>query len=303
MKNRSISFIIVLFTAHSMVFGQDAAFKVLANKGNNEVKNGATWQPLKTGASLKSGDELRLAENAYLALVHIETGRPKELKEAKVYNIDALDKEMGDGGASVMHKYADFILTSSAEAKKNRLSATGAVTRDIKGKVELAIPRGQSTSVFNETVLIKWESPVQGPYTVFVRNMFEDLLAKYETPESFLELNVADPKFNNEALLIQIEPAGDPSLASEPRMIERLSAERRSEIEKAFADIQGLVTSETAVSKFYLAGFYEQNDLVIDALGAYEKAIELAPDVPDYVESYEDFLIRHNIKIKINQEQ
>jgi len=43
---------------------EDYAFRVLANKGANEVKTGNTWQPLKTGAQLKTGDELKISENA-----------------------------------------------------------------------------------------------------------------------------------------------------------------------------------------------------------------------------------------------
>lgn len=296
MKIKTLGLILVSFCICSLALGQDVAFKVLANKGNNEVKNGATWQPLKTGASLKAGDELRLSENAYLALVHVETGRPKELKEPKVYKVAALAEEMSGGGAGVMHKYADFILTSSAEAQKNKLNATGAVTRDIRNKVELAVPRNQKSSVFNETVLIKWNSPVAGPYTVIVKNMFEDELARFETPESSITLQVNDERFGHEPILVQVLPNNDKGFASDAHMIEQLPAPRRQEIGTALEEIKGLVTSETAVSKFYLAGFYEQNGLVMDAISAYEQAIELAPDVTDYVESYNDFLIRHGLK-------
>jgi Tfp pilus assembly protein PilF len=58
----------------------------------------------------------------------------------------------------------------------------------------------------------------------------------------------------------------------------------------------GEVSEETALSKLILAGFYEQNNLIIDAIYAYEKAVEMAPDVPTFQESYEDFLLRNNLK-------
>src|SRR5882757_5974005 len=109
-------------------FSQDYTFKVMANKGANEVKSGDGWQPIKTGASLKSGDELKISENAYLGLVHV-TGKPLEVRTAGSYKVADLAAKMS-GGASAMNKYTDFILSSnSAEAKKNRLSATGAVHR------------------------------------------------------------------------------------------------------------------------------------------------------------------------------
>ncbi|MCA6432246.1 MAG: hypothetical protein IM574_01445 [Cytophagales bacterium] len=53
---------------------------------------------------------------------------------------------------------------------------------------------------------------------------------------------------------------------------------------------------ETALNKFILAGFYEENKLFIDAITAYEQAIKLAPDVPTYREAYEEFLLRNKLK-------
>ena len=45
-----------------------------------------------------------------------------------------------------------------------------------------------------------------------------------------------------------------------------------------------------------MASFYEQNKLYIDAITAYEKAIKLAPDVPTYKDTYEEFLLRNKLK-------
>ena len=58
----------------------------------------------------------------------------------------------------------------------------------------------------------------------------------------------------------------------------------------------GEVAEQTALNKFILAGFYEENFLFIDAVAAYEEAIRLAPEVVDYKEAYDDFLIRHGMK-------
>ncbi|HKZ37794.1 MAG TPA: hypothetical protein VJ184_09100, partial [Chryseolinea sp.] len=122
MKTRTLTLFFALVT--SFTIAQDYAFKVLANKGANEVKSGNDWLPIKTGASLKSGDELKLSDNSYMGLVHA-TGKPLELKVAGSYKVSDLSSKMS-GGTSVINKYTDFILSSnSPEAKKNRLSATG----------------------------------------------------------------------------------------------------------------------------------------------------------------------------------
>src|SRR5688572_5081406 len=106
MKTRKLTLIFVFFLISSLVLGQDYTFKVLANKGTNEVKSGENWAPLKTGASLKKGDELKLAANGYVGLVHVQ-GKPMEVKEAGSYKVDDLAAKVG-GGTSVLNKYTDF---------------------------------------------------------------------------------------------------------------------------------------------------------------------------------------------------
>ncbi len=62
---------LVLFAAviaSNTAFAQTYAFKVLINKGKNEVKTGNNWQAVKVGESLQSADELRVPENAYIGL-------------------------------------------------------------------------------------------------------------------------------------------------------------------------------------------------------------------------------------------
>src|SRR5687767_4882806 len=148
MKTRTFALIFALFTVSSYVFAQDYAFKVLANKGTNEIKSGESWQPLKTGASLRSGDEVKLADNAYIGLVHA-SGKPMELKTAGNYKVSDLAAKVGSG-SSVLNKYTDFILSSnSAEAKKNRPSATGAVHRATESaSIKLLLPENQHSGIY-----------------------------------------------------------------------------------------------------------------------------------------------------------
>jgi cytochrome c-type biogenesis protein CcmH/NrfG len=58
----------------------------------------------------------------------------------------------------------------------------------------------------------------------------------------------------------------------------------------------GEVSEQNALNKYIMAGFYEEHNLFIDAIAAYEEAIKLAPDVPTYQEGYEEFLLRHGLK-------
>lgn len=299
MKTTKLTLVLGFFLITSLVLGQDYAFKVLANKGTNEVKTGDSWAPLKTGTSLKKGDELKLAENGYVGLVHI-TGKPKEVKKAGTIKVDDLDKEIGAGGTNVINKYTDFILSSnSAESKKNRLSATGAVHRAPEDNpIKLMLPENQHSGIYNNVAVISWDgSKVDGPYVVVIKNMFEDQLAKAETPETSLQIDLSDPRFANaSAILVEVSSKSDPKLLSKQHMIKKLAPIEQDKVKNSLNEIIGHVGEQTALNKLILAGFYEENGLFIDAIAAYEDAIKLAPDVSDYKDAYEEFLLRHGLK-------
>jgi hypothetical protein len=298
MKTRKFTLILGLLAASASVFAQDYAFKVLAAKGSNEVKSGGAWQPLKTGASLKKDDEIKVGENSYIGLVHIK-GKPKELKIANVYKVSDLEKEIG-AGQSVLNKYTDFILSSnSAEAKKNRLSATGAVHRAVEAApIQVMLPENQHSGIFSNIAVINWESTkVTGPYVVTLRNMFDDELGKIETPETSVQVDLSDAKYASEnAILIEVSSKADSKQASKQHLIKKLTPAEQEKIKTSLTEIMGDVSEANALNKFILAGFFEQNDLFIDAIAAYEEAVKLAPDVPSYKEAYDEFLLRHGLK-------
>lgn len=299
MKTHKLVLFAALVAFTTGVSAQEYAFKVLANKGSNQIKLGDEWQMLKTGATLKAGDEVKLGDNAYLGLVH-SSGKPLEVKKPGVHKVSVLEGEV-PAGNSVLNKYTDFILTSnSAEAKKNRLSATGAVTRAIGGSavaIKLFLPENNDhAGIFNNMVVINWEgNGVKGPYIITVRNMFEDVLEKGETVETSYTLDLSTQKYAQEnAFLIEVSSKADAKLVSKRHIIKKLSAAQVEKISAALKEIQGDVSEETAVNKLVLAGFYENEKLLIDAIYAYEQAMKLEPEA--YQESYEEFLLRNNLK-------
>lgn len=288
----------------SGLFAQDQkyAFKVLANKGGSEVKVGDAWQPIKTGTTINKADELKVGDNSYVGLVHV-SGKPMELKQAGSYKVSDLEAKVGTG-SSVINKYTDFILSSnSAEAKKNRLSATGAIHRGTDGTgaapaIQIMLPENQHSGIYNSAAIISWEgSVIPGPYVVVLNNMFGEELARAETPESVLKLDLTDPKFAKEnAILVQVSSKSDPTKKSAEKLIKKLSPADQDKIKVSLGEIMGEVAEQTALNKFILAGFYEANFLFIDAIAAYEESIRLAPDVQEYKEAYENFLIMHGMK-------
>lgn len=296
MKAKKLSLVIALVFASVLVFGQDYAFKVMANKGSNEVKSGDSWQPLKTGASLKAGDELKIAPNAYLGLISAK-GKPVEIREAG--NLKVADIKVGES-TSALNKYTDFILSSDAEGKKNKLGATGAVVRGDKEvrAIALILPEKEYPFVYNSTAVINWDGgETKGPYVVLVKDMYEEVLTKFETPEVSIKLDLNDPKFAAEnAIFIEVATKANVKVASSKHYIKRMPAAEKERITKLRTEIIGDVTEESPLNKIFLARFYEENGLLIDAIGEYEAAVKLAPDVPTFKEYYDDFLYRRGMK-------
>lgn len=300
MKTRRYSMILGLLALANTAYSQaDYAFKVLANKGANEYKSGETWQAIKTGLSLNVGDEIKVPENAYLGLVSAK-GKPLELKKAQNYKVADLLSQLGTG-TSVMSKYTDFILSSnSAEAKKNRLSATGAVHRGEPTSLSVYLPATQNSYVYNNSMFVIWEAPKSGgPYIVTLLDFYDEEIMKFETPETSLKLDLADPKLANRPhFLVQVASKADPKTKSDGIAVKRLAAADHEKIKKAYTEIAGEVKDEAPISKYMLAGFYEQHGLLIDALSAYEEAVKMAPDIDSYAEAKNEFLYRNKLAIQ-----
>ncbi|MCE2998099.1 MAG: hypothetical protein LW863_21070, partial [Flammeovirgaceae bacterium] len=159
--------------------------------------------------------------------------------------------------------------------------------------------------IYNNTVVVSWEyNKNEAPYIVTVKNMFDDELMTLETPENLVQIDRSNPKLGNEdALLVVVKSKTDKSMISKSKLIKKLSTNRQEAVKLLIDEMGAEIKEETALNKFIMAGFYEENKLLIDAITAYEEAIKLAPDVPTYKEAYEEFLLRNNLKEVIKEQK
>jgi len=269
------------------------AFKVLINKGKNEIKSGGNWTPAKVGTSIGSKDEIRVPENGYLGLVHV-SGKSIELKEAKTWTVADLSAKMGQG-SSVLTKYTDFIISNNTQ--KKGLVATGAVDRGPRN-IKVYLPE-QSPVIFNNKVIITWEkkADVKGPFIVKLNSVFGDELKKEEVTGNSITIDLDASNLESEDnILFQVLSKSEPNKQSKQYTIKKLSKADKERIKTTLKDVQSATAEETAINKLILAGFYEQNGLLIDASTAYQEGILLAPDVPQFQEDFNDFMLRNAIK-------
>ncbi|MEQ8924891.1 MAG: hypothetical protein RLO81_03705 [Fulvivirga sp.] len=292
---RILAVVLALFVAGTVATAQSYTFKVLANKGNNKVKSGADWESLKTGASLNSTDELEVSSDAYLGLVH-SSGKTLELKEAGIHKVSDLASRINTGGSSVASKYADFVLSKmSAEGKKNRLSATGAVHRGSNDAIKVFMP--SSVGVYNDKAIVRWDSlDNASTYMVTLKNMFDDVLLSIETNDPNVEIDLTNDKIAKEnVILLSVANKADETVKSGTYAMKKLPSADADKVKASLNSLMSDVNQESALNKYILAGFYEENNLLVDAMTSYEEAMQLAPEVDSYKEAYVDFLLRNRL--------
>jgi hypothetical protein len=296
MKKSMLMYLLCMIMSVGALAQNTQAFRVLINKGKNEIKTGNNWMPAKVGASIGTTDEIRVSENAYLGLVHV-SGKALEIKDAGVHKVTDLSAKVGQG-TSVLNKYTDFILSNN-EQRKNNLTATGAVHRGIN-TIKVFLPKPEAAIVYNNRIIFSWEkNDAPAPYTVIFRSMFGDELKKVDVPSNSVTIDLGDIAFENEDnIVVQVISKTDKNKQSNPDdyTIKRLSKADRERMKNTLNEVKDIMNEQTAINLFFMAGVYEKNNLLIDASTAYEEAIKLAPDVPEIQEAYRAFLIVHGMK-------
>ena len=221
-----------------------------------------------------------------------------ELTEAGEFKVSDLLSKISTGNSSVAAKYANFVMNkmTSQEGSGHRMSVTGAVERATNNSsLKVFIP--ESVDLYNSDAVITWES-VEGEtdYTVTLKNMFDDVIFELTTSDAAIKLNFDDPKIKDEILVIfNVKLTSDESVASDEYGIKRLSPEESQEIDKVLTVLKAEVGDDSSLDKLIYASFYEDNDLLIDALTNYVGAMELSPEVDDFKDAYQQFIMRNGL--------
>ena len=288
-------------------FGQDYTFRVMVSKGANKIKVGGAgdWKALRIGERLNNGDQVQIAEQGYMGMVH-SSGKTKEIKKAGDYDITDLAGSISAGTQNIASKYADFVISkmSPEEKEANRrkyASVTGAVERgDNDAAINIFMPT--SVSVYNPEVIIRWD-PVVGEnktYVVKLKDLFEQTIMVAETSESSYTIDFNDAKLSSaiveNLVIVNVSVKGNEDIKSKNAAIEQFSTDATPSFEVELKALQTNLGEQSSINNLILAEFYEENDLLLDALTSYEFAIKMSPDVAYFKESYDEFLLRNGLK-------
>lgn len=298
---------LLIFFLVNTSYGQSFVFRVLASKGENQVKKGQSGEtvPLKTGATLMSGDELIAASGAYIGLMH-KTGRTIEVRNPGVTKITDLETKLASSKSSVANKYAQFVMNKmnegdgdlSSNYRKN-MKATGAVERATGGAgIKVMLP--SSVDILNPEAIIRWEEAEEveeAAYVVTIKNIFDEEIFNAETDQTSMNINFNEENLANERLVIlNVTVKDNDELKSGDYGIKRMSSDDAASINENLDALKSDISGESPLNNLIFASFYEDNNLILDAMTQYEKAIIASPDVEDFKTLYEDFLINNGLK-------
>ncbi|MBY0426217.1 MAG: hypothetical protein K2Q22_11315 [Cytophagales bacterium] len=297
MKNFNKVTVIALAVLFAALNGQaQETFKVLASRGTNSfLVNGASSK-LVTGTKLNNGATVTVGENSYVGLVH-KSGKSVELKKAGTFAINDLEKQVTASSSSASKKYADFVMNELSKGGTkdyhSNMSVTGSVERGSDDELLKAVCPN-STDILNQTFKLSW-LPVEGAksYVLSISNMFEEEILKMETIDNIAVIDLSRINLNGQkAIIWSVSVKEKPEIKSGNHALKFLEPNKQVELKTSLTEIKKELGDESALNKIILAGFYEKNNLYVDAIDSYKEAIKLEPDVQEYKDAYNSFLAR-----------
>ncbi|MDH5608020.1 MAG: hypothetical protein OEY56_00950 [Cyclobacteriaceae bacterium] len=300
-KSHFFIFVFLLLLSVGTVSGQGYTFRVLANKGTNQIKKAGTSQglPLKTGATLNIGDELIVGADAYIGLMH-SSGKTLEVRATGSQKVADLEKQVAAKNTSVASKYAQFIASKMNEdgstSVSSRMNATGAVSRAVGDADIIVLLPDMSVDVLGNSAIIEWE-PAKDvtDYTVTVQNIFEDVIFTDETSATSIDLNFDEMETENGLYLVTVSKKGDAGFSSKKFGLKKVSSDDRADLISNYEGLKSEVSEDSPLSKLIYASFFEENGLFLDAFTKYQEAMRMSPEVPDFKILYDAFMLNYGM--------
>lgn len=292
-------FTILNFVLIVAVSAQQSAFTIILNKGaNTHCVEGKAKNPVILGETLQSNEQIALEEGGYMALVHDQTGISLELKESGEYFVSDLLNKVDQESNSVMSKYGKYLMSKlNPEGTGNQnLNVTGAVERGDEDFIKVYLP--MVTDVYGEDMLIAWQQAddVQD-YVITIKDGRDEIIARKNVKGTKFRLSFNEQPFTDKKLMIvNIRSRFNEDFVSKDYGINRISEEQKLNIQTEYESLIGEANSDNVINKLLIASFFEENELLGDAISYYDQALALSPDTDGFGKLYNNFLYRNRLK-------
>ncbi len=286
---------LLLFTITAGANTLHYTFKVLTYDGSVSYKNDTTnqWVSVSVGTCLPAHSIIKVDSRSYLGLVH-SSGKTYTLQKG-TYEVDRLANKFRSQPRKNAIKYADLLI----ERSKTNVTAKPLARERSTQERALKMLLPSSVDVFSPEVILRWKDKqdIDQNYEVVFKNMFDEVIMTREAEGTRLKLNFEDSQVARERLLIvSVHKKNQRSLQSSEYGIKQMTDEEaaliKEELEELKLEFEG---QEAILNMLILASFYEQNNLLADALTTYERVVELAPDVTAFKTAYDQFVFRNGL--------
>ncbi len=297
MKNKITILTMALLSLALVSNAQTHVFKVISSKGMTEIKRGNKWTAVTRGTKVFEGSRLRIKEDGYIGLIH-KSGKPIQLKKQGEYDVNTLASKINVRSSSFASKYGSYIASKMTGSSTSRTSADmiGAVKREIPE--DLAVLVSKNSHIRQTPTVIKWKTKQEGPYEVRLMNLFDEVIFKTTTNDKQIELNLAGKDIEGNICLLKVVPVNNPNVRIEKRKFDIISGNAAIEVNNELSEIESELDLNNALDNFFYATYFEDKGLNLEALHYYEQAMKMEPDVEDYKNAYDEFIVRQNIKFK-----
>ena len=305
--NRKISIIMIFlfFIFTTELLSQSYLFKVLTISGKVDysLSSGQSWKKVQMGESLNRDYKIRLDKNSYTALMYND-GRTMEIQDEGIFEIKDLEQNIINLKRSVSQKFANFvaqeIITDKSEKKDMKTFA--AVVRVRPNHIESAIP--SSTALLDSIINFSWHSyPSSRKYIIGILGSAKTTIFMDIVDDSIYTLDASKLNLNYETVYKwYVFDADNPQIISDTNSVILKSLGNKSAILDTLELLENeFQSNETPLNRLSLGTFYERNNLNIEALIEFNKAVSLAPESEEYKLFFAKFLLRHKLYLRASE--
>ncbi len=284
---------------------QEATFKVVAVKGRVSTNN----QPITQNSEIKLPQSISIADDSsYICLISNDKKEILEVSKKGSYQMADLQKQIPILDTSYSKLVIHELFYPKEVVKKfSHMNKTGRVPH--RHSFIIPVLPDARVALYNNKMTIKWHLIGLGiedmkqihQYKVMIFTLNDILLFEEKTPNMYMIIDLSKTKklMKEKLLILKIVPLDKSGKELENQVtvdgdaIVRMEESEKQQIIQELNAICKDQNRETAFAKLVEARFFEDKELYIDAINAYEEMRKFSFVAESYKKAYRFFLKRN----------
>lgn len=286
-------------------------FNVVTLKGDNQVKraNLENWDKLNAGDKLFADDQIKLANGAYLALLH-SSGAPIEVSKSGNYTVKKLASQASSHKSDVTKKFTKYLVDelkssddvlSSGDYRK-KMKNLGAVERSIESSntntIKALMPLN-SYSIDNSLTFNWNDGQSSNNYNLVIKNSDSKVVYEKNTNVTNLNVDLSSLNLNKDECYFWYVTSGNNK--SEEYCLFNINSEEIKSINSDLKTIEDEIGSEnSALVSLVKANYLADKNINYKADQEFANAISISNN-DNYKVVYAKFLLKMGMNDKAEE--